>query len=115
MFEIFGMILIIFALLTIIFGAWLLFRNDYCYRKTRIISTWVFFYQCLCGEDIDYDIDDYDTEWRLLLNPFRWTMRSMCNDKKKFDKLKEFVDTHGEDIARLKEELKEEFNWECLR
>lgn len=106
--ENFGYFLLGLILSLVISGVYLLFRNEYCYRKTKVISIWVFFYHCLDGKDIDYDIDDYDTSWGLIFNPFRWTMRSMCNDKEKFDKLKEFINTHGEEIERLKEKLKEE-------
>ncbi len=88
---------------------WLLFRNVYCFQKTQVISKWILYYRLITDEDdIDYNIDDYDEHtWELILNPFRWTLRSMCNDKEKFDKLKKFIVEHPNEIAEMRKYIKE--------
>lgn len=98
------------ALFLLVIGVFGFFRNEYCFRKTLILSKWIFYYKVIIGEDdIDYDIDDFDKGWRLVLNPFRWTLRSMCNDKVKYDKLKKFIDEHPDEVAEMREYIKEIF------
>lgn len=109
--EIFAWILFGLVLFLLVIGIFGFLRNEYCFQKTLILSKWIFYYKVITDEDdIDYDIDDFDKGLRLVLNPFRWTMRSMCNDKAKYDKLKKFIVEHPNEIAEIREYIKEIFD-----
>ena len=81
----------------------LFFKLEYQYRQVVLITTWVHCYQVITDkEDIDYNICNYVEEsWDWLFNPFCWSRRSMCDDKEKYDKLKEFIDNNIELIEPI--------------
>lgn len=79
------------------------FKLEYQYRQVFLITTWVYCYQVITDkEDIDYSICNYSEEsWNWLFNPFCWSLRSMCSDKEKYDKLKAFIDNNIELIEPI--------------
>lgn len=87
-------------------------RSVWCYYQAKIIDEWVYCYKALTEqEDIGYDICSYATDgheatMELVLDLRKWSKRSLCNDKEKFDKLKKFVYANNKECYFLIKELR---------